>query len=192
MYETFVNFDRNLFMALNSMHSGFMDTIMWWAADRFIWIPFYILLAVFLYRKFGTQSIVMILFAAILITLSDQGSVLMKNLFERERPCHDETLSFLVHTVNDKCGGKYGFVSSHAANSMALFVYLLLLARNTNRTVTYATGAYVLLIGYCRIYLGVHFPADIVGGWLIGALAALITYIIYRLIFDSPRFDLKR
>ncbi len=128
----------------------------------------------------------MVLFAALLILLSDQGSVLMKNSFERMRPCHDESLSFLVHTIKNKCGGKYGFVSSHAANTMAIFTYLMMITRNSNTTITGVLAAWVLLIGYCRVYMGVHFPADIVGGWIIGIIAAGITYVIYRLIFDSP------
>lgn len=186
MIETLVNFDRNLFLFINSMHSEFMDAIMWWAADRFIWIPLYVVLAFYLVRKYGKQGYIMVLFAALLILLSDQGSVLMKNSFERMRPCHDESLSFLVHTIKNKCGGKYGFVSSHAANTMAIFTYLMMITRNSNTTITGVLAAWVLLIGYCRVYMGVHFPADIVGGWIIGIIAAGITYVIYRLIFDSP------
>jgi undecaprenyl-diphosphatase len=186
MIETLINLDRNLFLFINGMNSEFMDSVMWWVADRFFWIPLYLALAVFLVRKFGKQGYVMILFAALLIVLSDQGSVLMKNSFERMRPCHDDSLSFLVHTIRNKCGGQYGFVSSHAANTMALFTYLLLLARNSNKWITGITAVWVLLVGYCRVYMGVHFPADIAGGWMVGILAAGITYIIYRLIFDSP------
>ncbi len=186
MMETLVNFDRSLFLIINSMNSEFMDSVMWWVADRFFWLPLYVILAVFLVRKFGKQGFVMILFAAVLVILSDQGSVLVKNTFERLRPCKDESLSFLVHTVRNRCGGLYGFVSSHAANTMALFTYILLITRNSNKWVTYTTGCWVLLIGYCRVYLGVHFPADIIGGWMIGIIAAGITYMIYRLMFDSP------
>ena len=186
MLETLVNLDRNLFLLFNGMNSGFMDSLMFWVADRFIWIPLYVILAIFLVRNFGNQGYMMIVFSILLILISDQGSVLLKNSFERLRPCHDESLSFLVHTVQNKCGGKYGFVSSHAANTMALFTYLLLLARNRNKWITGITAFWVLLVGYCRVYMGVHFPADIVGGWMVGIIAAVITYIVYRLFFDSP------
>lgn len=185
--ETLVNFDRNLFLFLNGMHSDFMDQVMWWSAERFIWIPLYIVLAVYLVKKYGNQGYFMIVFTVLLILISDQTSVLIKNFFERERPCHDESLAFLVHIVNNKCGGKFGFVSSHAANTMALFTYLFLIARNSDRWVTWITAFWVILVGYCRVYLGVHFPADIAGGWMVGILAAIITYIVYRLIFESPR-----
>ncbi|MBL7914006.1 MAG: undecaprenyl pyrophosphate phosphatase [Bacteroidetes bacterium ADurb.Bin397] len=187
MFETLVNFDRSLFLAINGWNAPFADQIMWWVADRFIWIPLYLITAIYLYRRFGTNSIYMMLFAVLLIVLSDQGSVLIKNNVERFRPCHDESLSFLVHTVNNKCGGQFGFVSSHAANTMALFTYILLLTRNSSKLLTGILGGWVVLIGYCRIYLGVHFPADVIGGWIIGILAAGITYVIYRLKFDSPK-----
>jgi undecaprenyl-diphosphatase len=192
MLDTLINFDRNFFLALNSLHAPWLDPVMFWVSGKLIWLPLYIALAVFLYRKFGTQSIFMILFAAILITLSDQLSVMLKNFFERERPCHDETIAFLVHTVNGKCGGKYGFVSSHAANTMAVFTYLLCLARNQNRAITLITAFWVALVGFSRIYMGVHYPADIMGGWIIGVISAGITYVIYRLIFDSPFMHLKK
>lgn len=186
MIETLVNFDRDLFLALNGMNSPFMDTVMFWIAGKFTWIPLYLLLAGFLIKKFQMQSLYMILFVILLIVASDQGSVLLKNTFERLRPCHDESLSFLVHTVQNKCGGKFGFVSSHAANTMALFTYILLLARNSNRWITGIMLAWVLLVGYCRIYMGVHFPADVLGGWIVGIISAGFTYLIYRLVFDSP------
>lgn len=186
MIETLVNFDRDLFLALNGMNSPFMDTVMFWIAGKFTWIPLYLLLAGFLIKKFQMQSLYMILFVVLLIVVSDQVSVLFKNNFERLRPCHDESLSFLVHTVQNKCGGKFGFVSSHAANTMALFTYILLIARNSNRWITGITLVWVLLVGYSRIYMGVHFPADILGGWIIGVFAAGFTYLIYRLVFDSP------
>lgn len=192
MIETLVNLDRNLFLFINSMHNDFMDVVMWWVADRFFWIPLYAILAVLLVRRFGRQGYFMMLFAVVLIILSDQGSVMMKNFFERQRPCHDETLSFLVHTVNNKCGGKYGFVSSHAANTMAVFTYILVLGRNYYPTITAITGFWVLLVGYCRVYMGVHFPADIIGGWIIGIIAAGLTYIVYRLMFDSPMAHVKK
>ena len=192
MLETLVNFDQGFFSLINGLNNPFMDTVMWWIADRFAWIPFYLLLIFYLYRTFGKQSLYMVLFAALLITLSDQGSVMIKNLVQRERPCHNELMAYTVHIVNNKCGGQFGFVSSHAANSMALFTYILLLARNNNKKITWITGIYVLLIGYCRVYLGVHYPFDILGGWIVGIVAAIITYVIYRLIFHSPsKYKLK-
>jgi len=187
MYEALVSFDRNLFLAMNGPMGSTMDWLMAWAADRFIWIPFYVFLATLLFRKYGMQALYMTLFAGVLILLSDQGSVLLKNGFMRLRPCHDDSLSIMVHTVGGYCGGKYGFVSSHAANTMGLFIYILLMLRSSNRWLLGGMICWVLLIGYCRIYLGAHFPADIIGGWIVGVFAALLTYGAYRSIFPSPK-----
>jgi undecaprenyl-diphosphatase len=192
MLDSIISFDRNLFLALNGNHSPLLDTIMFVVADRFVWIPVYLFLAFILYRKFGNQALFMILFAAILITLSDQGSVLMKDIFQRLRPCHDSSLALMVHTVGGRCGGQYGFVSSHAANTMALFTYLFIFTRNSSKILTWSLAFWVLLIGYCRIYLGVHYPADIIGGWVVGIVAAVLTYIIYRSIFSSPVITMNK
>jgi len=184
--DTLINLDHDLFLFINGMHSAFTDMIMWWASMKLTWIPLYAFLAWFLYKKFGNKAISLILFTALLITLSDQGSVLIKNLVMRPRPCHDNSLAFFVHTLNDKCGGKYGFVSSHAANVMALLSYIVIITRNKYKYLTRIMIGYVLLVSYSRIYLGVHFPSDIVGGWIVGILAALITLVTYVFILGIP------
>ncbi len=184
--DTLINLDHDLFRMINGAHCAFMDVIMWWAAAKITWMPLYAFLAWFLYSKFGNQSILMIVLAAVLITFSDQGSVLIKNTVMRDRPCHDPSLMFDVHTINNKCGGAWGFVSSHAANVMALFTYILLLTRNRFRYITWILAAYVLIVSYSRVYMGVHFPADIFGGWIIGILSALITVLIYVMISGPP------
>lgn len=184
--ETIENIDQHLFLLINGLHNEFIDSVMWWASNKFIWIPLYAWLAWVLYRKFGREGIYLVLFSALLITLSDQGSVLIKNQVMRLRPCHNEVLAFVVHTVNDKCGGQYGFVSSHAANVMALFTYLVILTRNRTKYLTYILAGYVILVSYSRIYMGVHFPLDVVGGWLVGIFAALITLTAYVFTLGIP------
>jgi len=154
--------DRTLFLFLNGLHSPFWDQVMWWISDRFIWLP---------------QVIVILLLTALLITMSDQGSVhLFKEVFKRLRPCHNPGISHLVHIVRGHCGGQYGFVSSHAANSFAVASYSLLLIRNRYYTISIIFWA--LLVSYSRTYLGVHYPGDILGGAILGIV---LGYIIYRL-----------
>jgi len=189
MFETLVNIDWSLFKAINSLHSEFMDLLMWWAADRFFWIPLYLFLAWFLYRKYGRLGLVMIVFAALLIVISDQTSVVIKNLVQRERPCHNEALAFDVHLVHDNCGGMYGFVSSHAANTMALALYIMLLTKTRFKWLNRTLLFYVGVVAYSRVYLGNHYPADIVGGWVVGFFAAIVTYYFYRSL-AGEKFDL--
>jgi undecaprenyl-diphosphatase len=190
LFETLVNIDWGLFKAINGFHSPFFDTLMWWATEKITWVPLYILLAVFLYRKFGRLAFIMIGFAALLIVISDQGSGVLKDLFQRERPCHNDALAFEVHLVNARCGGLYGFVSSHAANTMALACYILLLTKARYRWINRLLMSYVVIVAYSRIYMGNHYPADVAGGWIVGIFAALITYYFYRSVagtkFDTP------
>ena len=188
MFETLVNIDWGLFRAINGLHNAFFDEVMWWATDRFIWIPLYVFLAVFLYRTYGRMGLVMIGFTALLIIISDQGSGVIKDLTQRERPCHNSALTFEVHTVKNRCGGKYGFVSSHAANTMALAFYLMMLTKRRYRWLNRLLIVYVLLVSYSRVYMGNHYPADIAGGWLVGIFAAVITYFFYRS-FIGSKFD---
>ena len=114
---------------------------------------------------------------AVLITMSDQASVhLFKETIQRLRPCHQDHIATLVHLVNDHCGGRYGFVSSHASNSFAIAVFTGLFIRRQYYWIGILFWA--SLVGYSRIYLGVHFPGDIIGGALLGSLLA---YGLYRI-----------
>ena len=122
-----------------------------------------------------------ILLVVVLIFLSDWTSVhLFKNIFQRLRPCHNPDIAQLVHLVNNHCGGQYGFVSSHAANVFALAGYTLLIIKN--RYFTIGIIFWAILVGYSRIYLGVHYPGDILGGAALGFGIGILVYWLYRLL----------
>jgi len=177
MLDFLDHIDRTLFLFLNGLHSPFWDQVMWWISDRFIWLPLYLLITGYLIYRYKWKVIVILLLTALLITMSDQGSVhLFKEVFKRLRPCHNPGISHLVHIVRGHCGGQYGFVSSHAANSFAVASYSLLLIRNRYYTISIIFWA--LLVSYSRTYLGVHYPGDILGGAILGIV---LGYIIYRL-----------
>jgi len=121
----------------------------------------------------------MLLLVVLLITISDWSSVhLFKNVFQRLRPCHDPDISHLVHLVNNHCGGKYGFVSSHAANAFAVVGYTVMIIRNRYYTIGIITWA--TLVSYSRIYLGVHYPGDVLGGAVLGLGVGFLVYWIFR------------
>ncbi len=126
LLKTLHEWDVDLFLFLNSFHNSFLDTVMFHASERLTWVPLYAFLFYYLVKEYGKRSILMILMVIILILLADQISVLIKNHFVRLRPCHEILLKGWVHLVKDKCGGTYGFVSSHAANTFALAFYVIM------------------------------------------------------------------
>ena len=171
--------DKELFLFLNSFHSSFWDEIMWAISGRFVWIPLYSIVLFLIILKFKKKSIIIILSAAIIIAICDQISVqLFKEIFHRLRPSHDPKLMGLVHLVDGYAGGMFGFVSSHAANSFALATFASLLFRN--KYLSAIMFIWAILVCYSRIYLGVHFPGDIICGGLTGALLAWIGYYFLK------------
>ncbi len=129
MIEFLNQLDTSLFLFLNSLHVDWLDPVMIFISGKFTWIPFYIVLLVLIIRQYRWQSLVILLFISVLISLSDQLSVrAFKLVFERPRPCHEPDLQALIHLAKGSCGGAFGFVSSHAANSFALagFIWFIL------------------------------------------------------------------
>lgn len=181
--------DRHLFLILNSANSQSWDDIMYFMSMRAVWIPLYLVIIFWLARIYKKKFIVLLLFILLSVVLSDQISGLIKDLVSRPRPCHETSIQGLVHTVRGHCGGAYGFLSSHAANSFNVALLSLLLIRN---------GWYTLFIliwsagvSYSRIYLGVHYPGDVLCGALLGTL---IGWGVYRLFmaYDSRKFQHKK
>lgn len=180
MIDSLIQFDQELFLTLNGMHNAFFDRVMFWVSDTLIWVPFYIFL---IYRvvKMHNPRILMLLVPtiALLVLSADQSSVQwFKEVFLRPRPCHEPALEGLVHIVNNKCGGAFGFVSSHATNSFAVAVFVLLIYKEVGWTAGLLFWA--ALVSYSRVYLGVHYPGDILGGAILGSLWGGIWYFIFH------------
>ncbi|MFO7978734.1 MAG: phosphatase PAP2 family protein [Bacteroidales bacterium] len=168
MLEYLLEFDQKLFLFLNGLRMEQLDMVMYYISYKFTWVPLYIILTVLLAKKYRWKALPLMIFVVILITMSDQGSVFFKNFFERLRPCRDPDLEGLVHLVRQRCGGVYGFVSSHATNAFALAIFMGKILNDRFRVVYPVMIVYAILNGYSRIYLGVHYPADVVFGSLLG------------------------
>lgn len=179
--------DKQFFLVLHSFNSEFLDRIMTVVTHRFTWIPFYLLVFIYLIRKLSRWKLYRILLMVVtMIIFSDQVSVMIKNYIQRPRPCYDQQIGHLVRPITG-CGGKYGFFSSHASNTFALAIFFILLAR-TEKWPRYWTGVfliYALLVSYSRIYVGVHYPVDILAGALFGTVLAFSMHLIYKKVTKS-------
>ncbi|MCF8369961.1 MAG: phosphatase PAP2 family protein [Bacteroidales bacterium] len=179
--EILNKWDTSLFLFLNRAHSSLLDQPMFWISNKLVWIPLYLLLLYFLIKFYHKETLYIMLMVALLIATSDLLSVhAFKNVFLRLRPCHEPALNGLVHIVNNKCGGDYGFYSSHASNHFAIATFLLFFLGKRLRYFTVLILFWATLISYSRIYLGVHYPGDV----LAGAMAGILLGIFYAKIYD--------
>ena len=178
MLETVIEWDHQLFSLINGARPPIMDQVMLLLSDKYIWIPLYLWIVFKLTERYGFQILWVLVFITLAVTLSDQlTSTFMKPYFERLRPCRDPALADSIVIIS-RCGGKYGFASSHAANTMALATFCWMCFRN--RIAVLITG-WALLVGFSRIYLGVHFPGDVIVGALVGSASSLICYTILKI-----------
>lgn len=183
--EEIISFDQALFLELNSRHSPFWDTLMVLVSNKYVWFPFYLLLIALLVYFYKRRGALMVLALAASVGIADfVSSGILKPFFERLRPCHEEVLGATVYVING-CGGRYGFVSSHAANSFAIAVFVFYLLRPKQWLLKAFLLLWAALISYSRIYLGVHYPGDVVVGGAIGALAAALGLYTYAKIYQK-------
>lgn len=181
MLESVIDWDYHLFSLINGSGPGIIDHFMILLSDKYIWIPLYLWIIYKLTERFEHRILWVLIPMVLAIAMSDQiTSSFMKPFFERLRPCRDPMLSDSVIIVS-RCGGKFGFASSHAANTMALASLCWLYFRNR---FTWVLFGWAILVGLSRIYLGVHFPGDVVVGGLVGIIASVICYILMKSIFS--------
>ncbi len=172
--------DERLFFSINGKHSELSDNLATLASNKLSWVPLYLVLLIFLYKKFKNKIYAILPLVALLILTSDQLSRLIKNLVQRYRPCHNIELKNFVHLVNNDCGGIYGFVSSHASNSMALSFFIIMLFGKKNKAIIVTMFIYCSLVSLSRIMLGRHYPLDIAGGWLVGIVSSIFVYFLFN------------
>ena len=192
MLEKLLAFDTEIFLWLNSYHSPFWDKFMWFVSGKIEWLPLYLILIAYIIYRFRWKSISIIVAIILTIALADQIAVkAFKEVFERLRPTHNPDIQNLVHIVNNYRGGTYGFVSNHAANSFSLAMIISLILRNKYITLFFFSWA--LLVSYSRIYLGVHYPGDIIGGAVLGMGIGSMVFVFHkilseRLLYKIPPF----
>ncbi len=186
MLDSIISKDIELLIYLNNLGTLQWDGFWLFITNKFYAIPLYLFLLVFTYKYFGLKkTIVVVLFIVLLITLSDQTSNLFKYGFKRLRPCHNENISHLIRLLKSSCGGMYAFFSAHAANSMAIAVFFGLLLKAKLKYVLPTLVLWAVLVAYSRIYIGVHFPLDVITGMFFGVLYGTIFYKFLQLFFKK-------
>ena len=186
MLESILNSDSRLLLFLNQFHSHFWDHFMWLVANKWTWIPLYILILYIMQRGQGWKKAAIALVAfALVIACTDQlcGSVL-RPFFHRYRPSQVQSgISSLLHLIDGYKGGKYGFPSCHAANTFALAMFMSLVFRNKRFTVMMFFWA--IVVSYSRMYLGVHYFGDLFCGASVGSLFAVLFYSLLKFLCEK-------
>jgi len=185
MLEFILHWDTELLLYLNSMHNSFFDKLMWIISGSKTWIPLYLLIIWGIFRKRNIKEAAFILLMLLIsIALADLISTrIFKEFFQRLRPSHTEAIVHLLHLHqysdgNFYQGGLYGFVSSHAANTFVIASFSSFVFRNKTYTILFFLWA--SMVSYSRIYLGVHYPLDILFGALLGILLAYLIFFIFK------------
>lgn len=176
--------DARLLLIVNGAHSPFFDSVMWCISGRWIWVPFYAVLAYLLFRRMSWKraSICLVTIGLIILAADQTCAILIRPEIGRLRPANlNNPLSSFVHVVNGYRGGRYGFPSCHAANTFALAVFMSLVIRHKWFTVMMFSWAFV--VSYSRMYLGVHYFGDLFCGATIGSLFAVLFYYLQNYLF---------
>ncbi len=183
MLASLQQIDTSIFLFLNGLRSPFLDFVMWWASNKFIWIPLYAGLLWLLIRENRDRIWLLLLMILLLVVLSDQSSNLAKFAFARFRPSNEPLLKGLVHILRNYSGGDYGFYSGHASSSFAVTVFVICLAGRRHKWLIPLMLFFAILVSYSRIYLGVHYPGDVLAGIMAGSIYGFAIgklYLFYK------------
>lgn len=177
MLEYLRELDKKIFILIHhDWENSFFNFIMPYIRDKYFWIPVYIVFLIVIIYRFRKKSWMVVVAIALLITVTDQiSSSIFKPLFHRLRPCQNPELSAYMNHMID-CGSGFSFVSSHAANHFALAVFIGLIFYNRMKWFMYVLVVWAAVICYAQVYVGYHYPADVICGGIIGIIPPMILY----------------
>ncbi|MFH7012675.1 phosphatase PAP2 family protein [Flavobacterium sp. FlaQc-52] len=184
MLEKIQELDTNLFVYLNGLGSETYDKLWLIITNQLNWTPLFLLIFYLIYKKIGgKQTLYVLLFIAILIAFTDQTTNLVKNTVQRLRPCNNPEINTFIRIVQAR--KSFSFFSGHAANTMAVATFLYLVLKRHFRYLGFLF-LWPLVFAYSRIYLGLHYPVDILTGYFVGAVFGTLIYLLYRKL--KPRY----
>lgn len=183
MLDFLIQLDREVFLFLNNLGSETFDGFWLFITKQFNWIPIFLIILYLVFKHLGWKHALLIIFTiAVLITLTDQTTNLFKFIFKRLRPCSEPVLEGLMREVQSR--GSFSFFSGHASNSMAVAFFLFMVLKPYLKYMGFIF-IWPFIFAYSRIYLGLHYPSDILCGYLWGILMALIMLKVYALLRDK-------
>ena len=187
MLDRLLQIDTELLIFLNNLGSEQWDSFWFFLTNQFSWSPLFAFLLFLMFKKFGWKNgVLLLLFLIVLITFSDQFTNLIKNTFERLRPCNTEGVIEQIRNFNYK-PSSYSFYSGHAASSMTFSFFVILLLKSHFKYI-WVLLLFPLLFGYSRIYLGVHYPLDIVSGYFAGIFFGYLFFLLQKKLKLTSRF----
>lgn len=179
MLEKILALDTELFVYLNGLGSETYDGFWLFITKQSNWIPLFALLLYLVFKKLGAkQTLFLLVFVGVLVTVTDQTTNIFKNEFQRLRPCNNTAINSFIRVVQTR--DTYSFFSGHASNTMAVATFLYLIMK---RHYHYFVILFLwpLIFAYSRIYLGLHYPTDIVTGYVFGAITGFLIFKAYQL-----------
>ncbi|KXN98702.1 phosphoesterase [Aequorivita aquimaris] len=180
MLDELLKYDTELFLFLNNLGNTSWDGFWRFVTEKWSSIPLYAFLLYLVFKHYGWKgTLVIIVCVALMITATDQIASLFKYGIKRPRPCKVEELQPLMRYVADGCG-RFGYFSAHAASSMAAAVFLGLSLQKWYKYLPFLLLLWAVITGYSRIYLGVHYPLDVISGMAFGGLTGWLFYLIQK------------
>lgn len=192
MIDQILQLDTDVFIFLNSLGTKAWDPFWLAYTSKFNWIPLYALLLYLISRQMRLKAVfITLIVVALMILVTDQVTNLFKNGLHRLRPCHLAELVDSMRLVKSGCGGQYGFFSGHASNTMAAAIFMGLTLKKQFKYLIYVLIFWAFLMSYSRIYIGVHYPLDVLLGMLFGLIMGILFYKLNRYTMEKFNANYK-